>query len=307
MNKEIIYKYISGNATLKEKKRVFNWIKESEEHYNEFVLLRKLYDIEAWNPNINSPKRKRVNLSFMVKSARELLKVAAIFLLAFVCFNLINLESREESFQCLNTPAGQRAELTLEDGTQVWLNACSKLEYPTSFNSKERRIKIIGEAYFKVTKNLDKPFIVQMDEYEVKVTGTEFNVKCFPKEDYYETSLVEGSVDFLIKDRELKMIPGMQVSVNQDKIYYSKIYSNDKFMWREGMIYFNRADKAEVIEKLNRYFDIKIELRSDVLDKIDLSGKFRISDGIDHILNTLQLNYDFTYVRNNDLNEIIIK
>lgn len=94
----------------------------------------------------------------------------------------------------LYTPAGQRAQLILQDGTEVWLNAKSKLVYPAQFTGEERRVIVEGEAFFDVAKDPSKPFIVSAQDIDMKVLGTQFNVYCYPDAGYIQTSLLEGSV-----------------------------------------------------------------------------------------------------------------
>ena len=94
----------------------------------------------------------------------------------------------------VSVPAGQRTHLTLPDGTTVWLNARTTLSYPTSFNSNERTVFLQGEAYFEVSKNRHKPFIVQTQQYNIEVLGTKFDVEAYPDSKNFETTLMQGSV-----------------------------------------------------------------------------------------------------------------
>ena len=94
----------------------------------------------------------------------------------------------------LYTPAGQRAQLILQDGTEVWLNAKSKLIYPARFTGEKRQVEVEGEAFFKVAKDPSRPFIVSTHDVDMKVLGTQFNVYSYPETGYVQTSLLEGSV-----------------------------------------------------------------------------------------------------------------
>ena len=98
------------------------------------------------------------------------------------------------TLQTITVPAGQRINITLADGTNVWLNARTTIQYPITFNEKERLVKLDGEAYFDVTKDKNKPFIVQTNNYNVEVLGTKFDVDSYSETEIFETTLMEGSV-----------------------------------------------------------------------------------------------------------------
>ena len=98
------------------------------------------------------------------------------------------------ALQTITVPAGQRINITLADGTNVWLNARTTIQYPITFNEKERLVKLDGEAYFDVTKDKSKPFIVQTNNYNVEVLGTKFDVDSYSETEIFETTLMEGSV-----------------------------------------------------------------------------------------------------------------
>ena len=92
------------------------------------------------------------------------------------------------ALQTITVPAGQRINITLADGTNVWLNARTTIQYPITFNEKERLVKLDGEAYFDVTKDKSKPFIVQTNNYNVEVLGTKFDVDSYSETEIFETT-----------------------------------------------------------------------------------------------------------------------
>ena len=96
--------------------------------------------------------------------------------------------------QTITVPAGQRINITLVDGTNVWLNARTSLSYPVKFGKNNRQVVLDGEAYFDVTKDKSKPFIVQTDNYNVEVLGTKFDVNAYSETGEFETTLMSGSV-----------------------------------------------------------------------------------------------------------------
>jgi ferric-dicitrate binding protein FerR (iron transport regulator) len=134
-----------------------------------------------------------------VYSMRQLLKIAAIFILVFflggLTSKLIFTRNTTDNKVCeISTPLGSKTHLVLPDGSQVWLNAGSKLTYPRSFDDKERKVALVGEAFFKVQTNKSKPFIVSTGQMNVRALGTAFNVKAYPEDKAITTTLVEGIV-----------------------------------------------------------------------------------------------------------------
>src|SRR5690606_2228771 len=108
-------------------------------------------------------------------------------------------------------PRGGQYQITLSDGTNVWLNSETKIIYPSRFVGEERKVKLIGEAYFKVAKNVNQPFIVESEGMDILVTGTEFNVSAYKGASETMTTLIEGSVEASNNDKEkIKLIPGQQ-------------------------------------------------------------------------------------------------
>ena len=213
------------------------------------------------------------------------------------------------SFQTLYVPAGQRAELILPDSTKVWLNANSKLVYPSSFQEGIRQVELDGEAYFDVRHNRDNPFIVRTKSMNVTVLGTEFNVSAYSGIEEFNIALLRGSVELNSPDRSRKyrMMAGEQVLYRDGKYVSAQIGSMDYFKWKEGLLSFSNQPIHVIIEKLRLYYDIKIEVADLPFLKERYSGKFRVKDGIEQVLKVLQLEHKFTYVKDNELNLITIK
>jgi transmembrane sensor len=111
-------------------------------------------------------------------------------------YNLLSKKPNEILYNIVSTPRGRQYQLTLADGSKVWLNAASSLRFPTAFAGKERRVEITGEAYFEVTKNKAMPFVVNVSNAEVRVLGTHFNIMAYNDESVLTTTLLEGSIIF---------------------------------------------------------------------------------------------------------------
>jgi ferric-dicitrate binding protein FerR (iron transport regulator) len=209
----------------------------------------------------------------------------------------------------LVVPAGQRAQLTLHDGTSVWLNAQSTLTYPARFHGKTRRVSVSGEAYFDVASNSRKPFIVSTQEMEMRVLGTEFNVYSYPEADYIRTDLVEGSLMVYSKrspQTRVTLKPNEQVVMREGKMYVRKINSPDYFLWKDGIYSFENERLIDIIEKLQLYYDVKIIVKDPEIFNVRYTGKFRQRDGIDEILRIIQKIQKFNVQKDTENNVITI-
>lgn len=317
MEKEIVYKYIIGDASLEEKEAVARWIDADKENMKEYLALRKLYNLTLWQREQVSVATERVSgmrrrrMAWMI--GREALKVAAIFAIAVSVVSLYNKSEsetvREEAvMQTIYVPAGQRAELTLSDSTKVWLNAKTTLTFPSHFADGSRNVTLDGEGYFNVTHNENKPFIVETEQYDIEVLGTEFNVHAYKGNTLFETSLLNGSVRIESADHmeNILLEPHKKAYAENGQLKTSPITQYDYFLWKEGLICFDDNTINELFEKLQLYFDVKIIIENSRILKQRYTGKFRTSDGVEHVLKTLQLRTKFKYEKKDDLDSTII-
>lgn len=312
MNSDLLQKYIAGNATKDEKRRVTEWIQASPENKREYMAQRKLYDIALWRTDaetIQPVPRKHFTLRHM---SWEVSKVAAIFILAFLGIRYWDLKSAEEektSLQSIYVPAGQRAELTLADGTKVWLNSRSTLTFPGEFKGEVRDVKLDGEGYFAVARNEKQPFVVETNRYDVRVLGTEFNVTAYAEDSVWETSLLKGSVEIWKPGSDvgtLRLDPNTMVSLKKNKLVKGRIREPDYFLWREGLLCFHNISVRDMMEKLKLYYGVDIVVNNQKLLQNRYTGKFRTKDGVEHVLRVLRLNNAFTYTINEETNVITI-
>ena len=314
---ELLLKYINGECSDSEKELVVKWIDSSPENMREYLAFRKLSDITIWQdfseehidrkPMAESLHKKKI-LVF------EVLKIAAVFAIAFFSFKQFYPEPKAPEqpvvLQTMHVPAGQRAELTLEDGTKVWLNANTTLIFPNRFSAKSREVKLDGEGFFEVTSSKLRPFIVNTAKYNVKVWGTKFNLKAYSKTGNFSTSLIEGSVEVLGKEEEkgIFLKPNQSaVNLSNGEVKVAPIEDLNQFLWKDGIIYFDNLSFSEMITKLELYFDISIEVKSKNILAYHCTGKFRTKDGIEHILEVLKLRNKFNYNIDYKLNKITIE
>jgi hypothetical protein len=158
----------------------------------------------------------------------------------------------------MTTPKGGQYQLTLADGTKVWLNAASSITYPTAFKDKTREVSITGEAYFEVAKNATQPFIVKTREDDIRVLGTQFNVNAYENENATKTSLIEGSIK--INGKTLK--PGQ--AFTNGTIVRTNI--DQDIAWKNGSFDFNGLSLEVVMRQLSRWYDVDVSYEKNVPD-----------------------------------------
>ena len=160
-------------------------------------------------------------------------------------------------------PRGETFKLILCDGTEVWLNANSKLVYPTAFIEKERTVFLEGEAYFKVTKDA-KPFIVKTDYLQTKVLGTEFNVKSYTAEDSHVT-LISGKVQVRSHEnaRFVDLEPGKDAMLLSDGLFEVKEVNSEAYTyWKDGYFYFDELPLADIMKSIGRWYNVNVTFRN---------------------------------------------
>jgi len=192
-------------------------------------------------------------------------------------------------------PYGNQSKIVLSDSTAVWLNAGSRLVYPTLFKDKTREVMLFGEAFFEVAKNPSKPFIVKVFDLEIKVLGTQFNVSSYEEDEVIQTVLKEGSVDIrrsgnLFFEHHTVIKPNQMATYNKttndtqihdvDADYYT--------MWTKGLISFEDMDFNRVIKKVERFYNIQISFSDQEKKIMRISGKIDLKHGRKEVMEYLE-------------------
>ena len=186
--------------------------------------------------------------------------------------------------QTLTVPAGQRAHITLPDGSRVWVNAGSTLSYPSSFGS-ERKVEIKGEALFSVTHDERHPFIVSTGKMDVRVLGTRFSVSNY-RHDPLSVALLEGSVVAYRPGSEAEgyRLRPLQQLVETADGYVIRPVDNDPSAWCNGIYSFNNRQLAEIFHQLELYYDVRIIVKRRQILTARCTAKFRQRDGVMEVL-----------------------
>ncbi|MHA7112385.1 FecR family protein [Sunxiuqinia elliptica] len=223
-------------------------------------------------------------------------------------------QSRNEGKELMNKviiPYGKKSMIMLSDGTKVWLNAGSQLVYPSVFLRNKREVVLVGEAYFDVAKNQDKPFFVRTAELNVRVLGTKFDVSAYPEDDFVSTTLEEGSVGLEIKgkgllaeDKQILLTPNQKISLNKAtrettvRVVDVSMYTS----WKEGILKSESEDLIRLIKKIERYYNIEISLKDPLVAGYKISGKLDLENSAEEVLNIIKLTVpiDWTKKSNGD-------
>lgn len=180
---------------------------------------------------------------------------------------------------------GERLVVLLEDGTKVWLNADSKLVYPEKFAKKKREVMLVGEAYFEVKKDTEKPFMVQADEMNIRVTGTRFNVSGYPTDSAVTTTLDEGGIvisyPYAERMGSYEMAPG-QTAVYEKGSKVCKVMQNEYHQeasdWKNNKLIFRNAPLGEVLTTLSRQFDVTFDIRGEKINTFTYNFTCKLND-----------------------------
>ena len=192
-------------------------------------------------------------------------------------------------------PYGNQSRVVLSDNTVVWLNAGSRLVYPTLFKGKTREVLLYGEAYFEVAKNPGKPFIVKTSDLEIKVLGTKFDVSAYDEDNVIQTVLKEGSVsirrngaNFFEKDIVIKPNQLASFDKTNSDLKIHEVDADYYTLWTEGLMSFDEIDFSRVIKKVERYYNISINFSDPKTENMRISGKLDLKQGRNEMMEYLE-------------------
>ena len=260
-------------------------------------------DEELWNKIESTLTRKSVRRDYrssLQKRPRNYLRAAAVVILAFLCawafrqyFQAGSIEPIDNPIVVRENPNGVKSRLQLPDGSKAWLNSGSKLSYLSTFSDTLRDVMLEGEAFFEVTKDEAKPFIVRTPYFEVTVLGTSFSVQTYEGQ-APKTSLVEGLVR-ISTGRESKLIhPGEQAVVTGEELVLRPFDYNRAVGWKDGILYFDEDSLARIFQKLEKWYDVKITPASAGLPSARYSG-FHKDESLERVLEQMSYSVNFNY------------
>lgn len=315
----LVMRNLTGEITGEEKQELDQLLKQfpfEEEKYN---LVKKFWTQEVFynhsadtNEALNKVLEK-INSSDIeqVKASKtysfplfKRIAVAAMIslglVLGFFVYKNLNGQKKQVALIEKYNMNGTRSMITLSDGTRVWLNSDSKINYPEVFDDKSREVYLTGEAFFNVAHNSKKPFLIYLNNAKIKVIGTSFNVKAYTNEEDIETSVVTGKVAFipdlnsnadtvfLTKNKKVTF------SIHSGEIVTETANTNEDKEWINGKLIFKSETLGEISRQLERSFGKKIHFRNEKLRDNKYTGSFDDSS-LEEILYYLSLSKAFKY------------
>ena len=188
----------------------------------------------------------------------------------------------------IETPIGGKYQVNLPDGSKVWLNSSSSLRFSALFNGDTREVELSGEAYFDVSKNKSKPFRVITKDQIVEVLGTQFNINSYSDEGPIKTTLIEGSVKIIYKDKVVLLSPGQQFQPKELVSAVLEADTEEVVAWKEGYFVFKNEDIKSIMRKLSRWYNVEVSYSGDI-PEVGFGGNISRSKDISEVLDVLQL------------------
>lgn len=321
MNKEKIIQYATGNIRSDdEKNEILQYLAINEEAREFYYSEKNTWALTKEGDKEADLVMEYKKLSGKIFKPRDIsfhtaFRYAAILVLAvgLSCIWLIFKESPIPiSMNKVICPEGQIAEVVLSDGTHVWLNSESSIAYPSSFNGEDRRVELIGEAYFDVEKNEDNLFQVKVKEMQIKVLGTSFNINAYPENDYIETTLVEGKIELLNEtgDKILDLQPGQKACYDSSlgKLLLSEVDTNFYSSWKDGKISFFNERLELIIARLERWYNVEFVIKHTEINDYRFSGTIVKDKPLLQVLEIIKLSsaIDFQIIQKKEGKNLII-
>lgn len=266
------------------------------------ALKKTLHTLDKEFPESN-PSRHTTHFFafpwFKVAAVLTALMIAGIFL-----YHTPTLKNTEPALLEKRNEKGMRSEILLSDGSSVWLNADSELRYPELFAHDIRKIYLSGEAYFDIAKDTTRPFIIQLDNNQIKVLGTSFNVKAYKEDDTIETTVVSGEVAFIrtgtlaSKDQKdtLLLTPNFKAlySKQTGTITKAEVDTRLDIAWKEGKLLFKSTQFADVGKVLERTFGKKVTFSNEAIKQCRITATFQ-DNSLEEIMILIAKTNDYAY------------
>jgi len=333
----IISRTLAGDASNREEKELKDWILEEDAHYLEYKIIqesalrgfkeRKLLNTDdtfekVWEVEETQEKVSHYKIGFSVFKMIAV-SAAGLALILLSVFSYRQLVIKQEISQINGqavmiekfSPMGQISKVFLPDGSLVWLNADSKLQYSSNYGENTRTVSLTGEAYFEIKHEHSKPFLVKSGNVAITATGTSFNVNTFYNNSDIEIVLDEG--ELTIENLFSSLIPGMPLKttlVPGNKAIYSlreSLFnvddikdSYDYTCWKDGVLSFRHADFETVVNSLERWYGVEFTWDGEPESGWNYTGAFN-NEYLESVLKALGLDGQFSYEINNNAVQLI--
>ena len=317
--KEIISRYFRGQLVDSEYELLTDSLKDKnkreyfEKAKHEWEEQPELDELGYRNINrLNYQINKQKNISAHIPITRRLwvqvASVAAILIFGLLLGSTITYLTSQNKINSeqlvFETPRGEKSLVKLPDGSEVWLNANSRLVY-NSFSSNRRQVELKGEAFFKVARNEKAPFIVKTDECEIEVLGTTFNVMAYNEFGRKEITLISGKVNVHLKNAEQTLNPGQALILKDHNIQILEVNATQASGWVENKFNFKNIPLSELMKRLENWYDVDITLENNTGKEINFTGTFKNEETIWQVLDAIKVYIPISY-KKTDLRQIKI-
>lgn len=316
MTNDSLYKYFRGDASRQEITDIERWLGESPANrmrfneaqamYAAMVMAAPLEVLETGQTKTEKRKKRRIITWVSHFSAAAAVLVMLVLASVYITRTVID-DRLAETMTTVSVPAGQRVNLTLQDGTNVWLNSGTSISYPSKFG-RYRKVKVDGEALFDVANDEEHPFIVSTYACDVKVIGTRFNVLADEADNTFCTSLFRGKVQVVDSRTGQSVIlsPEQSVEFRDGHLVRTAIESYDGLMWNDGIISLYGDTFKTLMRRFENAFGVNINVEGTYDPQMKTRGKVRVTEGVTHALDILKDYVDFRYDYDIDKNVITI-
>lgn len=190
-------------------------------------------------------------------------------------------------YNTIRIPRGAEYKLVLADGSQVWLNAESTITYPVAFQGETREVRLQGEAYFEIAKNKNQPFIVHTTQFDVQVTGTQFNVRAYPGE-MESATLAEGGIQLEKGGKTYSLKPGQQAYLEEEEVQVRKVNLESAIAWRYNAFSFEETPLEEIMNELARWYNIHVFYLNPKVKELHFTAWFRRNCTLQEVIDILE-------------------
>lgn len=311
MNEDMLFAYFSGLLTQQEEKELLEWLEADEE--NKKILAEMagwwaIFHVPFFRSEPYSPiKKQTVSRRLLLVSS----KIAAAILILLIVgassfFIGKNAQEKEDVPAYFETevPFGSQTKVILPDQSVVWINAGSSVKYVDNTIDHTREVQLDGEAYFEVTYNPDKPFVVKTSNLNVNVLGTSFNVRSYSDESTIDVALLTGKVDVrfagAVTSDKAELIPNQLLSFDKETkdVHMASIHSKDYCSWKDGTLKFTEQSFDRIARDLERIHNVQIKINSKQLLKEVFSGTFSIQHSVNEIFKEIDVDNKYTWTQN---------
>lgn len=313
---KIIKKYLSGRFSPETEERVQKWIikddntedkeQASQEYWDELDVAE---DSNTYTALGRVNKRIGYNKqAIRIPLYKKISRIAVVLLpLLFIAGGYLYFQATQNNWIKVKVAYGEQKHLFLPDSTEIWINAGTTIKYPKEFKGNERTVHLNGEAYFSIKRDENKPFIVSTEKLSVKVLGTKFNVKAYTNDEKITTTLTSGKVEVSTNNESHILKPNEQLTFNRNTsaINIVEIASDETNSWLSGKLVFDNSSLTEIIQTLERRFDISITNNTGIPASKLYTVKFLKNETPEEILNILQDVIGFTYQKED--NKVVLK